>query len=142
MSPRTPDRSASGAGTARRLIAPATLFAALGDETRLALLDRLVCGEPRSITDLADGLPQTRQAISKHLRVLQRAKMVRCTRRGRESLFSLEPAPLMTLQAYLQRVSTQWDAALVRLQELVESDVPPLQTPHTKKDPGRSPGRQ
>ena len=99
----------------------AGLFAALGDETRLRLLTQLSRGKPRSITELTHGTALTRQAITKHLRVLEQARIVRAQLCGRERLFSLNRAPLAEMQAYLQQVSTRWDEALVRLRDSVES---------------------
>jgi DNA-binding transcriptional ArsR family regulator len=63
------------------------MFAALGDETRLALVAELSGGQPRSIAQLTEGSRLTRQAITKHLRVLQRARIVRNVRTGRENRF-------------------------------------------------------
>jgi len=99
----------------------AAAFAALGDETRLALVGALAAGEPRSIAQLTGGSRLTRQAITKHLRVLEEAGLVRSERRGRESRFELDPAPVRELRAYLERVAAQWDAVLGRLKTLVES---------------------
>jgi DNA-binding transcriptional ArsR family regulator len=96
------------------------VFAALGDETRLRLVARLVRGEPESIARLTRGSRLTRQAITKHLRVLQRAGLVRCVRAGRESRFALDPRPLRAMEAYLSFVSRQWDEALERLKAFVE----------------------
>ena len=100
----------------------APLFAALGDETRLALLAKLGNGRQRSIAQLAQGSPLTRQAITKHLRVLERARIVRCTLSGRERLYALDPLPVQSLKNYLDALSGQWDAALRRLRSFVESD--------------------
>jgi DNA-binding transcriptional ArsR family regulator len=99
---------------------PAVVFAALGDETRLTLIGKLSAGEPRSISQLATGSALTRQAITKHLRVLQGAMIVHGARSGREIRFALRPEPLIEAGAYLQRVSAQWDDALARLKALVE----------------------
>jgi DNA-binding transcriptional ArsR family regulator len=99
----------------------ATVFAALGDETRLSLVAALSAGEPRSIAQLSGGAKMTRQAITKHLRVLQSAGLVRSARTGRESRFELDPTPMNELKEYLSRVSQQWDQALSRLKSLVES---------------------
>ena len=71
----------------------ALVFAALGDETRLSVLARLSLGEPQSISRLTDGTGLTRQAVTKHLRVLQAAGVVRGLRAGRESLFVLDAGP-------------------------------------------------
>jgi DNA-binding transcriptional ArsR family regulator len=98
----------------------AALFAALGDETRLTLLTRLGDGAAHSIVDLTDGLAVTRQAVTKHLRVLEGAGLVRGIRRGRESLFGLEPEPLAEARRALDRISEQWDQALQRLKTYVE----------------------
>jgi DNA-binding transcriptional ArsR family regulator len=86
----------------------APAFAALGDATRLAIVSKLAKGAGQSITELTEGASVTRQAITKHLRVLQGAGLVRSERIGREVVFQLEPGPLATLQAYLERVSRQW----------------------------------
>ena len=99
----------------------AAVFAALGDETRLALVSTLSGGEPRSITQLTAGARITRQAITKHLRVLEGAGIVHRMRAGRESRFELDPAPLNELKEYLGRVSAQWDQVLARLKTFVES---------------------
>lgn len=100
--------------------AHAVLFAAMGDATRLALVARLSAGEPQSIAELTTGSRLTRQAITKHLRVLERAGIVRCTRSGRESLFALAPQPIEEMRDYLGEVSQQWDQALARLKAFVE----------------------
>jgi DNA-binding transcriptional ArsR family regulator len=98
------------------------LFAALGDKTRLALIARLSDGRPTSIYRLTSGSRLTRQAITKHLRVLERAGIVRGTRNGRENLFALIPEPIEQMQDYLASVSSQWDQALARLKSFVEDD--------------------
>jgi len=103
---------------------PAALFAALGDETRLALVARLSAGSAVSIAELTDGTQLTRQAVTKHLRVLERAGMVRSTRDGREALFRLNSAPMHRMQDYLGHVSRQWDQALAHLKSFVESPNP------------------
>jgi DNA-binding transcriptional ArsR family regulator len=98
----------------------APAFAALGDETRLLLVARLCNGQPRSISQLTRGSRLTRQAITKHLRVLERAEIVRSVRRGRENLFKLDPQPIEDMKRYLDSVSQQWDQALARLKSFVE----------------------
>ena len=99
----------------------AAVFAALGAETRLALVEKLSTGAPQSISRLAEGSTLTRQAITKHLRILEDAGVVQCVRVGRESLFEFKSEPLKELQSYLERVSEQWDEALSRLKAFVES---------------------
>ena len=111
-------RSHRKASALRRSQAP--VFAALGDETRLALVIRLCSGQPRSISQLTEGSKVTRQAVTKHLRVLEGVGIVRGVRKGRESLFQYNPEPVMGLKDYLDLVSAQWDAALSRLQAFVE----------------------
>jgi DNA-binding transcriptional ArsR family regulator len=105
---------------ARRAPRAATVFAALGDRTRLALVTRLCDGSRRSIAQLSDGQPLTRQAISKHLRVLEDARLVHSERAGRETLYVLDPQPIGELRSYIDLVSSQWDDALVRLKSFVE----------------------
>lgn len=100
---------------------PAPIFAALGDRTRLSLLMRLSDGRTRSITMLAADGRLTRQAVTKHLRVLQDAGLVESVRQGRESLYACRPEPLDAARAYLDRVAAQWDDALLRLKTFVES---------------------
>jgi DNA-binding transcriptional ArsR family regulator len=99
----------------------ASVFAALGDETRLSLIAKLSTASPQSISRLAAGSTLTRQAITKHLRVLEGARVVHSVRVGRESLFEFRPEPLKDLQSYLERVSDQWEHALARLKSFVEN---------------------
>jgi DNA-binding transcriptional ArsR family regulator len=96
------------------------VFAALGDETRLSVLAKLCRGEPQSISRLTAGTNLSRQAVTKHLRVLANAGVVRSMRVGRESLFALEPQPIEEVRHYLDQVSRQWDDALARLKSHVE----------------------
>jgi len=98
----------------------APLFAALGDETRLALLARLSTGGPLSITRLTAGFPMTRQAITKHLRIMEQAGLVRSAPQGRESLWRVEAARVADARRHLDRISSQWDERLLRLKRLVE----------------------
>ena len=104
----------------RRAAAAAPIFAALGDETRLALVARLGAGGPLSIAQLTEGSDVTRQAITKHLYVLADAGLVRGTRTGRESRWQLETDQLDAARRSLDLVSQQWDAALERLRAFVE----------------------
>ena len=102
--------------------AKAAVFAALGDETRLSLLAKLCTGQRYSIAELTEGTKLTRQAVTKHLRVLERVRIVHGTRAGRESLFAFDPRPVIEMKEYLELVSKQWDGALERLKKFVESD--------------------
>jgi DNA-binding transcriptional ArsR family regulator len=98
----------------------APVFAALGDPTRLAIIARLSGEGPLSIARLTEGAPVSRQAITKHLRVLATAGLVFDARRGRERLFALEPKPLVEAQRQLDRISARWDRAIGRLRAMVE----------------------
>ena len=102
------------------LKARASVFAALGDETRLSVLAKLSTGEPQSISRLTVGTNLSRQAVTKHLGVLANAGVVRNARFGRESLFQLQPQPIEAVRDYLDRVSEQWDDAVARLKSHVE----------------------
>lgn len=106
-------RGRSRASRRRRVWAP--IFAALGDETRLLLVAKLCSGQPHSIAQLTEGSRLSRQAITKHLRVLESAGIVYGVRRGRENLFELDPEPLQEIKGYLELVAEQWDQALARL---------------------------
>ena len=103
--------------TQRQPVAP--VFAALGDETRLSLVSKL-CSGPRSISQLTENTDLTRQAITKHLRVLEGAGLVQNQRKGRESVFELRPEPIDEVRQHLDLVSQQWDNALSRLKAFVE----------------------
>src|SRR5215468_3421445 len=109
-----------GSAHARPAPDAASVFAALGDATRLGLVARLSAGGPLSITRLSDGSAVTRQAVTKHLHVLAGAGLVRHARRGRERIWELDPARLDDARRFLDRVSGEWDAALDRLRALVE----------------------
>lgn len=98
----------------------ASVFAALGDETRLFLVARLCGAGPLCVTDLTEGVRVTRQAVSKHLRVLEDAGVVRSSRVGRERRWELETQRLEDARRYLDSVSQEWDRALERLRKVVE----------------------
>ena len=106
---------------AGRLTAAAPLFAALGDATRLGLVARLCEAGPQSIARLAGGFAVSRQAVTKHLRALERAGLVRSDRAGRECIWSLHPQRLAEVQQGLQQIADQWDQALARLRAFVET---------------------
>jgi DNA-binding transcriptional ArsR family regulator len=98
----------------------AHLFAALGDKTRLWLVHRLSHDGPLSITRLTEGSKVTRQAITKHLRVMRRAGLVSNAWHGRESVWRLDQRRLEDARHHLDMISSQWDRALSRLRDLVE----------------------
>lgn len=99
---------------------PEDIFAALGDRTRLSLVRRLSDAETRSISSLCADTRLTRQAVTKHLRVLERAGVVRCRRVGREQRFTYDQQSIDRARECLNDVSTQWDDALSRLRLFVE----------------------
>lgn len=103
------------------LLDSATRFAALGDPIRLGLITTLGDEGPSTATRLAADRPVTRQAVEKHLAVLDRAGLVRSERRGRERLWSVDARGLGDLADMLQRASDRWDAALQRLRAYVEA---------------------
>jgi DNA-binding transcriptional ArsR family regulator len=104
---------------AERRRTPAPVFAALGDENRLRLLARLSSG-PLSISRLTAGSGISRQGVTKHLRVLEGAGLVRGTRKGKESLWYLERRRLEEARRSLDLISQQWDQALGKLKRFVE----------------------
>jgi DNA-binding transcriptional ArsR family regulator len=100
------------------------VFAALGDETRLRIVSRMCEKGPASIVGLTEGSGVTRQAVTKHLRILEGAGLVRATRAGRETSWQLLPGGLEDARARLDRISAQWDGALGRLKAFVERQPP------------------
>ena len=111
MSKRRVDQGLAGA---------APLFAALGDETRLALLQRLAEGGPASISVLADRFDVTRQGVTKHLQVLAAAGIIDGRRAGREHVWAINPAAFVTARRRLDLIARGWDAALARLRGHLE----------------------
>jgi DNA-binding transcriptional ArsR family regulator len=92
------------------------MFAALGDPTRLALLQRLSDGGPASISMLAERFQtMTRQGVTKHLRVLADAGIIDGSRQGREQVWALNPARLAEGRRCLEIIARGWDGALARL---------------------------
>lgn len=118
MSARRGDARAAVAGLPRA----APVFAALGDRTRLHLVARLGAEGPLSIARLTAGTEVSRQAITKHLRVLAGAGLARGVRLGREHLWELRPEPLSEARRSLDLISRRWDEALARLRAAVEED--------------------
>ncbi|MBX3210642.1 MAG: winged helix-turn-helix transcriptional regulator [Labilithrix sp.] len=104
------------------LAASALVFAALGDEQRLRLVSRLCHDGPLSIARLTEGTKVTRQAVTKHLRVLEAAGLARGERSGRETVWTLDPRSLDAAREHLAQISQQWDLAIERLRAFVEDD--------------------
>jgi DNA-binding transcriptional ArsR family regulator len=98
----------------------AAIFAALGDETRLGLVSRLSTDGPQSIARLTTGFQMSRQAITKHLRVLEDVGLVHSTAQGRESQWALDQKRLAEARRFLQQISSEWDSTLGRLKAFVE----------------------
>lgn len=84
------------------------------------LVEKLGAGAPLSIARLTAGSGLTRQAVTKHLRVLESAGVVNGGRSGRESRYRLEPEPIAEMRAYLEGISRQWDDAFARIRAFVE----------------------
>jgi DNA-binding transcriptional ArsR family regulator len=97
------------------------VFFALGDTTRLSVVRKLADGRALSATALSDGADVTRQAIVKHLHVLEGAGLVTRDKQGREVLYTLEAPRLDEARAFLDGVSAGWDRAIARLRDLVET---------------------
>jgi DNA-binding transcriptional ArsR family regulator len=101
-------------------VAVVDVFFALGDETRLSVVRKLGGGVALSATALSDGASMTRQAVAKHLRVLEEVGLVTHEKHGREVLYALEARPLDEAQAFLEGISAGWDRAIARLRRVVE----------------------
>ncbi len=97
------------------------VFTALGDATRLRLVNRLSREGPLSIAALTEGTRLTRQAVTKHLRVLADADLVRDRRRGRERVWRMQTEALETARRCLDEISAQWEGAIGRLKVRVEN---------------------
>ena len=108
-----------------KIIRAAPVFAALGDQTRLAIVARLSTGGPQSIVRLTEDARVSRQAITKHLRALEDAGLVCSKRDGRERIWEIQPKRLADAKRFLDQISDQWDDALERLRARVEDEPGP-----------------
>ncbi|MGB5953475.1 MAG: metalloregulator ArsR/SmtB family transcription factor [Ornithinimicrobium sp.] len=101
--------------------APAAIFAALGDETRLEILN-VLSDHPAgaSATTLAGGIPMTRQAVSKHLQVLNQVGLVDHQRHGREARYAVRTQELTRWADWLQDIGDQWERRLHEIKTLAE----------------------
>jgi DNA-binding transcriptional ArsR family regulator len=97
------------------------LWSAIGDPTRRRLLDLLLVAGEGTATSLSRHLPVTRQAVSKHLGVLDRAGLVRVAPAGREKRYRVDDAQLARAVAQLTSVGSAWDARLRRIQRIAEA---------------------
>jgi DNA-binding transcriptional ArsR family regulator len=98
----------------------ALVFAALGDETRLALVRRLSSGGPASISVLSENFAVTRQAVTKHLQALASAGVIEGEKAGREHIWTLCPERLAEAQRCMEMIARGWDDALARLKAHLE----------------------
>lgn len=108
------------AASVRTLATVAPVFTALGDPTRLRLVTRLCDEGPLSIARLTEGTALTRQAVTKHLRVLEGAGLAVSGRCGREQQWRVEAARLAEVRRLLDQIATQWEGALARLKASLE----------------------
>jgi DNA-binding transcriptional ArsR family regulator len=96
------------------------VFSALGDPTRRRLVEALAASPSATATSLAADLPITRQAVAKHLAALKRARLVRSARAGRETRYSLDAAALAEVSEWVDRVGSEWDHRLARLERTLK----------------------
>jgi DNA-binding transcriptional ArsR family regulator len=104
----------------RELAAADPVFAALADPTRRQLIETLAGGGGATASGLAADLPITRQAVAKHLAALARARLVRRRRVGRETRYTLDPAPLSDAAEWIARVGGEWDDRLAALERVMQ----------------------
>ena len=97
------------------------LWSAIGDPTRRRILDLMIAAGPSTATALSDQLPVTRQAVAKHLGVLDHAGLVHGTTTGREKRFQIDEPQFARAVAQLTAVSQAWDGRLARIKRLAES---------------------
>ena len=100
------------------------IFSALADPTRRAVLRSIASGEASTATELAARLPVTRQAVQKHLALLEQARLVDGERVGRETRFAATPAPLTDAIAWMTAVGERWDDRLAALAEATRPERP------------------
>ncbi|MGY0005250.1 ArsR/SmtB family transcription factor [Micromonospora sp. I033] len=97
------------------------LWSAIGDPTRRRMLDLLLVEGDGTATSLSQQMPVTRQAVAKHLGVLDRAGLVRATPAGREKRYRVDDAQLARAAAQLESVGSAWDARLRRIKRIAEA---------------------
>ena len=105
-----------------RVTKTAPIFAALGDPVRLAMVARLCRDGPLPTIRLQQGTPVSRQAVTKHLRMLEDAGLVQSQRVGRDRLWQIETKKLIEVRSHLDQISAQWDATVERLRRFVEDE--------------------
>ena len=114
MPPRNPSRRSDPRGRAAQTARAARVLAALGDETRLALVGALCAGGAVSISQLTAGTSISRQGVTKHLQVLAEAGLASDIHEGRERLWQFEPRALATAARTLELIDQQWRKAILR----------------------------
>jgi DNA-binding transcriptional ArsR family regulator len=98
------------------------VFVALSDPTRRLVIEKLSAGGTTTATELAEGLPISRQGISKHLKVLEEARLVTTRQKGRERLYSLSPQPLAEAVGWVAAVNERWTMRLRALEEYLAEE--------------------
>jgi DNA-binding transcriptional ArsR family regulator len=114
-----------------------TALVALADPTRRAILRRLARGNA-TVTELAEPFTISLNAVSKHIRMLERARLVERRRAGREHVLSFNPSPLEDVAAWIQSQRASWTARLDALDALLKAEDRARSQPHRKKTKGRS----
>lgn len=112
------------------------VWAAVGDPLRRRLLDALLARGEATATTLAGELPVTRQAVAKHLAVLDRVGLVERRRQGREVRYAVRPEQLDAATRWLARIAAQWDDRLAAIKRLAESSERERPTPRKTRDEG------
>lgn len=97
------------------------LWSAIGDPIRRQVIDLLLAGGPGTATSLSQRLPVTRQAVSKHLAVLDRVGLIHAAPAGRERHYQIDEAQLARAVAQLSAVGATWDARLGRIKRIAEA---------------------
>ena len=116
------------------------LWSAVGDPTRRRLLDQLRSDGDGTATSLSEHVPVTRQAVAKHLDVLDRAGLVHATAVGREKRYRVDEAQLARAVAQLASVGATWDARLRRIKRIAESIRRSQSQQHTNDKEGNDDG--
>lgn len=115
------DNSTFSPNSAQDFERVAPLFAALSDSTRLQLVSQLSSEGPQSISTLAEDSPISRQAVTKHLKELEKSGIAESRRDGRKRIFELQPDELDIIHRHLNQISQQWDKTLERLEAYIEN---------------------
>jgi DNA-binding transcriptional ArsR family regulator len=105
------------------IISVPDVFAAVADSTRRQILERLRTAGSLSVSELAEPLPMSRQAVTKHLSVLEQAGLIKSQWLGRERMHQLTAEPLQQLDDWLVPYSAAWDRRLARLRRHLKEDM-------------------